>query len=211
MKQSQIYSQIFIYILALVLTSIILIYGYNAIQNFNKRANQVCFLKFKNDLSNSIESITSDYGSVKKKDLQLCSGYNKVCFVETFTQLTSRENPTPADIDPIIKDSIKDNIQKNVFLVEKAAKESFYAGNISVKSLSNDPDVLCITSKNNQISLRLEGKGNHVRISGWGSEPSGSGGQSTTSGTGTTQTDSVSCGGFICNGVTLPRLPVETS
>ncbi|MBI2652418.1 hypothetical protein HYX00_03035 [Candidatus Woesearchaeota archaeon] len=175
MKKAQIYSQIFIYILALVLTSIILIYGYNAIQNFNKRANQVCFLKFKNDLSNSIESITSDYGSVKRKEMQLCAGYREVCFVE------STRNPTiPANTDPIIRDSITSNTGKNVFLVEKIAKESFYAGNISV-----DGDVLCITSKNNQISLRLEGKGNYVKVSEWGSEPSGSGRQSATSGTGT--------------------------
>lgn len=169
MKKSQIYSQIFIYILALVLTSVILIYGYNAIQNFNKRANQVCFLKFKNDLSNAIESITSDYGSVKKKDLQLCSGYNKVCFVESFEPLSqsSRQNPESNvnSLDPIIKDSIASNTEKNVFLVDKIAKESFYAGNISVAG-----DVLCIDPKNNEISLRLEGMGNHVKLSEWGRE-----------------------------------------
>jgi len=106
---------------------------------------------------NAIESITSDYGSVKRKELQLCSGYNKVCFVE------NARNPTiPANTDPIIRDSITSNTGKNVFLVEKIAKESFYAGNISV-----DGGVLCINSKNNQISLRLEGMGNHVGISEW--------------------------------------------
>ncbi|MBI2652888.1 hypothetical protein HYX00_05465 [Candidatus Woesearchaeota archaeon] len=188
MKKSQIYSQIFIYILALVLTSIILIYGYNAIQNFNKRANQVCFLKFKNDLSNAIESITSDYGSVKKKDLQLCAGYREVCFVESFGQITSMESPVGTN-DPIIKDSIKSNIGKNVFLVEKIAKESFYAGNISV-----DGDVLCIDAKNNKISLRLEGKGNHVRVSGWGSESRDSGTTTASSASGATASSTVATG-----------------
>src|SRR3989338_4969519 len=132
--KSQLYSQIFIYILTIILVSFILVYGYNAIYNFKKRAEQVSCLKFKNDLSNAVESISSDFGSVKRKDLQLCAGYSQVCFIESF------ESPVlPPNIDPIIRDSILSNTGRNVFLIENIAKESFYAGNISV-----DPDVLCI-------------------------------------------------------------------
>ena len=157
MKSAQLYSQIFIYILTIILISFILVYGYNAVQNFKTRAEQVSCLKFKNDLINAIESISSDFGSVKRKELQLCNGYVQVCFVETF------ESPNlPGKMDPIIKDSILSNTGRNVFLVEKTAKESFYAGKISV-----EPDVLCISSVNNKINLRLEGKGNHVLLGKW--------------------------------------------
>ncbi len=157
MRKSQLYSQIFIYILTIVLVSFILVYGYNAIQNFKNRAEQVSCLKFKNDLTNSIGSILSDFGNIKRKDFQLCSGYTKVCFVETF------ERPSlPSNIDPIIKDSVLSNSGRNVFLAENIAKESFYAGNISV-----EPDVLCIKAANSKISLKLEGKGNHVVLSQW--------------------------------------------
>src|SRR3989338_8702199 len=103
-------------------------------------------LKFKNDLVNAVDSISSDFGSVKKKELQLCDGYSKACFVETF------ESPNmPIDIDPIIKDSILSGTGRNVFLVENIAKESFYAGKISV-----DPDVLCINAVNSKITIKLE-------------------------------------------------------
>jgi|SRR3989344_5111575 len=157
MRKSQLYSQIFVYILTIMLISFILIYGYNAIQNFKKRAEQVSCLKFKNDLQNSIESVLSDFGTVKRKELQVCSGYPKVCFVE------SVESPNlPKNIDLIIKDSVLSNTGRNVFLVEETAKESFYAGKISV-----EPDVLCIKSVDNKINLRLEGKGNHVLLSQW--------------------------------------------
>lgn len=157
MKKAQIYSQIFIYILSIILISFILVYGYNAVQNFKKKAEQVSCLKFRNDLQNAVESASSDFGSVKRKDLQLCAGYSQVCFVENF------ESPNlPDNVDPIIKDSISSNSGKNVFLVENIAKENFYAGKISV-----EPDVLCIKAINNKISLRLEGKGNHVLISRW--------------------------------------------
>ncbi|MBI2656381.1 hypothetical protein HYX03_01425 [Candidatus Woesearchaeota archaeon] len=157
MKQSQLYGQIFIYILTIILISFILVYGYNAVQNFKKRAEQVSCLKFKNDLSNAVASIISDFGSIKRKDLQLCNAYTQVCFVETF------ESPNlPGSIDPIVKDSVLSNAGKNVFLIENIAKESFYIGKISV-----EPDVMCIRAINSKISLKLEGKGNHVLLSEW--------------------------------------------
>lgn len=157
MRRGQLYSQIFIYILTIILVSFILVYGYNAVQNFKKRAEQVSCLKFKNDIVNAIEGVSPDFGSVKRKELQLCSGYTKVCFVETF------ENPNlPNDIDPIIRDSILSSTGRNVFLLENIAKESFYAGKISV-----EPDILCIKAVNSKINLRLEGKGNHAVISQW--------------------------------------------
>jgi len=157
MKRAQIYSQVFIYLLSIILVSFILIYGYNSIQNFKKRAEQVSCLKLRNDLTNAVESISGDFGSVIRKDLQLCNGYSKICFVETF------ENPIlPGSADPIIKDSVLSNAGRNVFLVENTAKDSFYAGKISV-----EPDLLCINAVSGRVSLKLEGKGNHAAISQW--------------------------------------------
>lgn len=154
-QKSQIYGQIFIYILTIVLVSFILVYGYNAVQNFKNRADEVACLKFKNDLSNAVESISSDFGSVKIKEFHLCPPYTKVCFVETFASPN-----LPSSTDPLIRDSISSNTGKNVFLVENIAKEPFYAGNISV-----EPDVLCISSAGNKVRLKLEGRGNYVLLS----------------------------------------------
>lgn len=163
MKKSQLYGQVFIYVLTIVLVSFILVYGYNTIQNFRQRAEQVACLKFQNDLRNSIEIIISDFGSVKRKDLQLCSGYPQVCFVETFKQLDNKGNLKANininNVDPILTNSIASGSDRNVFL---RGGNSFYAGNISVEN-----DVLCINSKNGQISIGLEGKGNHVLIRQW--------------------------------------------
>lgn len=160
MKKSQLYGQVFIYVLTIALVSFILVYGYNTIQNFRQRAEQVACLKFQNDLRNSIESIISDFGSVKRKDLQLCSGYSQVCFVETFWQF-DRKNPQANinNLGHILKDSVASSSDRNVFLT---GGNSFYAGNISVEN-----DVLCINSRNGQIIIRLEGKGNYVLISQW--------------------------------------------
>src|SRR3989344_7562523 len=114
MKKSQLYGQVFTYVLTIVLVSFILVYGYNTIQNFRQRAEQVACLKFQNDLKNSVETIISDFGSVKRKDLQLCSGYNQVCFVETFEQFNRDSVNT---IDPILKNSVASGSDRNVFLI----------------------------------------------------------------------------------------------
>ena len=156
-RNAQLYSQIFIYILTVVLIAFIFVYGYNSIQNFTRRADQLSCIKFRNDLQVSVESILGDFGTVKRKDFQLCNQYTKVCFVESVTNRI-----IPPNTDPIIRDSILSNAGKNVFLVENIAKESFYAGKISV-----EPDVLCILAPSNKISLKLESKGNSVLLSQW--------------------------------------------
>lgn len=166
MRKSQLYSQVFIYVLSIVLISFILVYGYNAVHNFKKRAEQVSCLKLKNDLRNAVESIISDFGSIKRKDLQLCAGYTQACFVETFKQLKDIKYPkfNINPDDPIIKDRIASGEWKNVFLLDNIAKESFYIGNISIDA---GFDVLCLNASNNKISLRLEGKGDNVLLSEW--------------------------------------------
>ena len=159
-KRAQIYGQIFIYILTLVLISFILTYGYKSIRNLNSRAEQLSCLQFEKDLQNSIKAISSDFGTVKRKELRLCSNYRQVCFVEGvrhFNRRVPSSNVLP--VDPIIMDSIQSNAEKNVFMLAGTAKKSFYAGNISM-----DFDVLCIDSPK---SLRLEGKGSYVALSEW--------------------------------------------
>ena len=162
--KSQIYGQIFIYILTILLVSFILVYGYNAIQNIRDTANRVDCLNFKNDLRSSIETISSDFGRVKKANIGLCSPYKQVCFVETYEKISNPNNPISniMPIDPIIKDSIRSETGKNVFLVDRLAKEPFYAGNISITD-----DILCVNAINGKISLKLEGMGNHVAVSQW--------------------------------------------
>ena len=149
MKQSQLYGQVFTYVLTIFLISFVLVYGYNSIQEFRKKAEQISCLKLRNDLKNAVDLIMGDFGSVKKKEIQLCSSYNELCFVETFEDF-NRNNPMAniAVLDPLVEDSISSRTGKNVFLV---GGESFYTGNISI-----DNDILCIQTNNTKISLRLE-------------------------------------------------------
>ena len=169
MKTSQIHGQIFIYILTLVLVSFILVYGYNAIKNVQTNAHKISCLKFWNDLRNAVEIVSSDFGRIKKEDIEVCVPYKKVCFLETYDfKNVVKSNPrSNVPIDQIMKDNIKSETGKNVFLVDQVSKEWFYAGNISINPQSTTVDVMCLNAINGRISLKLEGKGDHVLLSQW--------------------------------------------
>ena len=161
MKKSQVYSQIFIYILTIFVISFILVYGYNAIASFKSRAEEICHLKFRNELKSAVDMIMGDFGSVKKKELELCSDFNKVCFIESFDP-EGIKNSLPLNINPIIKNNILDDTGKNIFLIGKSVQDIFTVSNIAV-----DPDVVCINGISGIIKLRLEGKGDHTDLSEW--------------------------------------------
>ncbi len=161
-RNAQLYGQIFIYALTLVLVSVILVYGYISIRNFTQKTEDIVAIKFQRDFKSAIDSITSDYGSVSRKEFQLSGEITRVCFVESF-ETFNRNNPMSnmPPLDNIVKNSIRDS-DKNVFLLENSLKSSFSAGSISVAD-----DVLCINPAGSRIVLRLEGKGDHVALSEW--------------------------------------------
>ena len=152
--KAQMVGQIFVYILAVILVAFILIYGYNAVQTFKTRAEQVSYIKFKTDMESTIKSISSDYGSIKKAEFLVPSGYREVCFIDL-------DNPIVPPGHPIIKDSVESGVKENIFLVREAAEESFYVGKIEVAGNS------CIEVKAGKIKVQLEGKGDHAIISEW--------------------------------------------
>ncbi|HLC61482.1 MAG TPA: hypothetical protein VJI52_00510 [Candidatus Nanoarchaeia archaeon] len=182
MRQSQLYGQVFIYILTILLISFILIYGYNAISGFKGRTEQIVSLKLQEELKNSVQSITPDFGSAVKKEIDIGSA-SEICFVENFQYCCNRASPVGKDssgsiiVDPIIKDSIKSNdgnldhsSDKNVFLIGKSASSPFNIGYIKLDE-STDPgihiNVLCMKPLNGKVTLKLEGKGDHALVSAW--------------------------------------------
>ena len=179
MRKSQLYGQIFIYLLTILIIAFILIYGYNAISSFKCRTEQVVSLKLSQDLKSSVERITPDFGSVIKKEIDIGSA-SEICFVESYRSFNpsfavSNSDGTLVAADPIIKDSIQSGSDKNIFLIEKSTTNScksipnsFYGGKISVDSSSSVTfNVLCIKSVNGIAILKLTGKGDHALVEKW--------------------------------------------
>ena len=155
-RKAQIVGQIFVYVLGTVIMGAILIHGYNAVPEFRHKSEQVSTIKLQTDLSSAIDSLTPEYGSVKKKVLTM-EDYTRICLVESY-----QPPVLSGTIDPLIRDSVSGRTGKNVFLMKVTVESSF-----SVDAISTDPDVLCIPARAKSVELRLESKGDHVVVSQW--------------------------------------------
>lgn len=149
--------QIFIFVLAVVLIGFILLFGYNSIAKFKGKMDNVALIKLKNDLTLEVETISADYGSVKIRNFELPEGVTDACFIDSHPFMPSSIN---SDY-PIMDDSVGSNAKKNVFLIkDNSVEESFFIGAIDLNE-----DFKCFDAIRSQIKVKLEGAGNHAKVS----------------------------------------------
>lgn len=164
MGKSQITGHVFIYIFTAVLIGVVFIYGFNAVNNFRQRAEQLSFLKFQNDLRNAVKEIYSDYGTEKLKAFDVPNKFSETCFMATYpdfpTPLTSSDT-----IDPIVQDIVNSKVQKNIFLRNKEGitTESFFIEE-KIRIMDGTNNFFCIKSLNGKLKIKLIGKGDHAEI-----------------------------------------------
>jgi len=156
-KKAQIAEQVIIYILAVLIFGLIVIFGYREISNLMQKQQQIDLINFENNLKDTISQLSSSYGDVKDfndEPLKVPSGYNKLCFIE----LDKYESSELTSF-PLIQNSWQDNVKVNVFLDD--AKYSFYADNITI-----EPDnSKCFDITDGKLRIRLEGVGGSAKIS----------------------------------------------
>jgi hypothetical protein len=160
-SKSQIHAQIFIYIIAVVLFSLILIYGYNAIQDFRGRSEQISFIKFKTDLISTIDRVSPDYGTLKREDFFIGGDFSSVCFVQSYKR---EENLGLIDFaNPLVEDSVVSGTPDNVFLFTDTLQDSFDAGQLNVTDRYH-----CFKVVSGRVRIQFLGQGDHTYISEWG-------------------------------------------
>ena len=152
-------SQVFIYLMTIIVAAFILFYGYRAISVFTEKSEQVSFIQFKNDMENTVTALSLDFGSVKVKEFTVPGNIKTLCLVGNYPSVLKLNNTKY----PIIENSVNSGVRKNVFLIGIGIDESFYIEN--VESAENP---LCTDVVSGKIKLRMEGKGDHTFISAAG-------------------------------------------
>ncbi|NQV09306.1 hypothetical protein HQ529_05640 [Candidatus Woesearchaeota archaeon] len=153
MKKAQVQTQVFIYIIALVVVSLIMLYGYNSIKKIREQTTVVEHIQFRTDLENTVKRISYEFGTIEKRTIDVPGGYNQICFVGSET--TSIDETKYPIIQSIISSS-----DDNVFMVKSLAEESFYVGAITV-----DDGFKCFDVIGGKINIQLEAFGEKVGIS----------------------------------------------
>ncbi len=161
-KKAQIFGEVFIYILAILITSAILIFGYQAIfgkKGIKEQAETVEFIRFKTDLTNIIQLMGTEIpGTIRTREVSVPSGAEKVCFVAE-----SRMGSADVSGDNnyvLIDDSVQNRIPSNVFVIPDGSI------NFEVKPFleTEDNGFLCLGAVDARIKARFEALGNRVMI-----------------------------------------------
>jgi hypothetical protein len=159
-KKAQIIGQAFIYILAGLIFTLIIAYGYNAIQYFLEKQEQVILLDFKTSLETAIETTKTQYGTVKKLTLKLPQKYQGICFLdpETCTTQTPQLQSTQTTNLPWAQEACTIKTA-NTFIIPR---QDINLPNIQI----DPPGNICIPNQNG-ITIKLEGTGKKTKISTW--------------------------------------------
>jgi hypothetical protein len=74
--------QVFVFIVAAITFSLIMIFGYKSITGFIKSGEDVQFVQFKTSLDTSIKKIYTEYEAFRIEKYSLPGEYEKICFID---------------------------------------------------------------------------------------------------------------------------------
>ena len=165
MGKAQVVGQIFIYIMTIVVVGMIVIMGYWAINSTISRGCQVEKATFKDRLS-TIVSKDISFGSVNHEVLRAPCGYETICFVDS-SLLTSRKGAISIAqfincSNTIIGHTIFNNGTTNIFLAND--KNVIGIGHSPHVKLPYRGNCSCISARNNNFYLTMEGDGSRAMI-----------------------------------------------
>jgi len=159
--KAQIQTQVFVYVLSLIIIGAVLLYGYSAISTMRDKGEEIDLISFKTDITREISKMSSDYGSANIITLKVPAGFEQICFIDL--------NKAPAaglmNSQPLVYESWADSTA-NVFLIKDLAEEFHLVHEDSEYLIEiNSPGYVCIPVRNNHIDIRLEGIGGKALLS----------------------------------------------
>jgi len=126
-KRGQV-SETFLYILAGVITAVVVYYGVSAIMEFRGKGAEAESILLKEKITLDVQRISKQLGAARNFSYLFPSEYNEVCYVDTSK---GEEIINNLSISAIISDSVEANSTNNVFLFGQKT-DAFRAGDIQV-------------------------------------------------------------------------------
>ena len=161
-NKAQLFSEPIKYILVVLASMIILISGYALLNLVKERACSTEIARFETEVHNIDKQLR--FG---QRDLL---SYNIPCKADQLYLFDLNKNIDPEifkDV-PIIKDTLKNKGNYNVFLVkDHKVKSIAYAGNLEIEN----PYYLCLVPKHESVSVYGEGAGRSIKIIKYEDQP----------------------------------------
>ena len=151
---------VFVYIFAIIVVALIVIFGYRAIKNFKDLGDEGQIVLFVDGIKNKVNDVYSlDKGSsIKLDDIILPGKVREICFIDIDMPLNNIIDDEV--IDQVVRNSLDSGSQNNLFLVpqrgQSLSKVKFFVEH--VKPVENP---LCVTD----MRINLENEGDYVSVS----------------------------------------------
>lgn len=144
--------------MAIIILSLILLFGYKSVKDLITKSDQIDYIHFKTKLESTIKRV--DYGDRLIEEFSVPKAYKEICFIDL-------KDPAPIAFKtdyPIIHDSWDSDVKTNVFLVaSKEDTESFYVEKIIVNNAGDN--YLCFSATRGKIKASFEGIGRDIQVS----------------------------------------------
>ncbi len=171
MRKAQAQSQAFIYILAIIIIGMLLIFGVKYIGQIMNKVEDINLLQFKTDLESDANRIGPSYGTWEKLEIDIPDGVETVCFVESADSISGGVLSTGIcdansdDYDFRMCNAWQDDTSRNVYTVPFDALDTgIYLGEIEVDSSEG---YLCFDVGDSKLKIKMTGYGNKLKISSW--------------------------------------------
>jgi len=179
MRKAQISGQVFVYIMAIIIAGLVLMFGVNVIKGQLANQDKIVYSKFVEGVKNTVS--TTRFNSVDQEKYKLSLDYVEVCFVDytkDMNQINSKDSANWLETNhPFIADEIanrpvttnEDLLESNtnMFLVDKD-------GGISAESVGKvkyedggSSYYFCTQVKNGYVELQFQGIKGGVKITEW--------------------------------------------
>ncbi len=164
MEKGQIQAQVLIYVLAIIIASSILLYGYTVVRSLMTTQEDILLLNFERDFSSKVREKSYEFRSVEKTTFTLPNQFDEVCFADLrfFQQGALAAGQKKKSL---IADSLTEGVSRNVFLLKgRLLREAFEGGIISLE----DQDTFdCFPVYDGRVNILFEAKGKTVEIRSW--------------------------------------------
>lgn len=160
MRRAQGTTQVIVFILALLIGSLVLIFGYTSLQKILKASGEAEMVKFQDNLESTLRGLS--YGSTRKKTITVPGNYLSICFAD-LNELNS-QGQEQFELDygddyALVADSVFSGAKKNVFLLSPKDFVPFYVGDLEIEG-----GFACFNISAGRVEVGFEGLGNRTRV-----------------------------------------------
>lgn len=157
MKKAQLLSQPFVIIFTLLVAAFIIFFGYRAISGLLSTGEQVCHIKFQQDVQNEVNDLsTQPIGSSTRINTPTCGGIKGVCLVNL--QSEERGEIPYKDVRDLVDVLEETNGKENLFF---SSTQNQRLDPLSIDKLSVTK-IVCDDTLDGAFTLILENKGRFV-------------------------------------------------